>query len=482
VPTFGVEAKGSKKKRAGAGQRPEVAGPKPLDLRVPAGKRVVAVTGPNTGGKTVCLKVAGLMALMAKAGLLLPVDADPGGPSPSLHWFDSVLADIGDSQSLQQSLSTFSGHVRRLRRVLGAAGPLSLVLLDEVGSGTDPGEGAALARAVLDALADRAGLTLATTHHAELRGVAGQDARYAAASMGFDTASLAPTYALTWGAVGASNALDIAQRLGFDAAVVGDARQLAANEEAAREAAAADMARVAVSVEQQLGETRARLERRRATHRAREEAVAALRRTEQELAALRGTVARGPALVSQVVARSVLELQLALAEFRRGKLEAAELAARLEALEALLPPRLRPGQQQQQQGGGGGGGYGLLEGVDLKPGDSVSVPKLGVFGEGTVVKVRRGAGVGCEDGLPLLKLHAEQHPPSCLDRRSLGTSSPSTSRCPACRAAAARSRCLSTRWCCRMTPGRPLRRRSKCSSNRRGMGTRAGATVPTATC
>lgn len=123
------------------------------------------------GGKTITLKTAGLMALMAKAGLYLPADPEalnpapsttnepltpslnptqPDTPQPSLHWFDLVLADIGDSQSLEQNLSTFSGHVRRLRRVLGAAGPLSLVLLDEVGSGTDPLEGAALARAVLD--------------------------------------------------------------------------------------------------------------------------------------------------------------------------------------------------------------------------------------------------------------------------------------------------------------------------------------------
>lgn len=378
------------------GQSRAAAHPKPLDLRVPAARRVVAITGPNTGGKTVCLKVAGLMALMAKAGLFLPIDrgsssssrtaVDPATlPAPALHWFDSVLADIGDSQSLQQSLSTFSGHVRRLRRVLGAAGPLSLVLLDEVGSGTDPGEGAALARAVLDALADRAGLTLATTHHAELKVVAVQDGRYTNASMGFDTASLAPTYKLTWGAVGASNALDIAQRLGFDAAVVSDARRLAASEEAARAEAAADMARVAASVELQLKDVRARLARRKQARAAHAARVAALRSTERELSALRGTVARGPALVSQVVARNVLELQLALAEFRRGKLDAAVLAQRLETLEALLPPRLRPGGGQQ--GGSGGPLDGVMDASQLQPGASVSVPKLGVFGEGTVLKV-----------------------------------------------------------------------------------------------
>jgi dsDNA-specific endonuclease/ATPase MutS2 len=315
---------------------------------------------------------------MAKAGLFLAVEA--GSPPPRLWWFSSVLADIGDSQSLQQSLSTFSGHVRRLRRVLAAAGPSSLVLLDEVGSGTDPGEGAALARAVLDALAPRGGLTLATSHHAELKALPSEDARFANAAMGFDTASLAPTYELTWGAAGASNALDIAARLGFDGAVVADARALAASEEAARAAAAADMARVAASIEAQLAETRARLERRRLHRAEAEERLAGLRTTEHSLSKLRGTVVRAPGLVRQVVSREVLQLQLALAEFRRGTIDAAALSQRLEKVEAALPPHLRPGSE-----GGTGGAAG--NGPALSVGDRVTVPKLGVFGEGTVVKV-----------------------------------------------------------------------------------------------
>ncbi|KAI8474386.1 MAG: hypothetical protein J3K34DRAFT_139599, partial [Monoraphidium minutum] len=392
VPSF-FGTPGGAAPRSGPAPRP-----RPLDLRVPPAKRIVAITGPNTGGKTVCLKVAGLTALMAKAGLFLPMErgssgssggsgdgSSPPPPPPRLSWFGSVLADIGDSQSLQQSLSTFSGHVRRLRRVLGSAGPGSLVLLDEVGSGTDPGEGAALARAVLDALADRAGLSLATTHHAELKGAAGQDARYANASMGFDAAGLTPTYTLSWGTAGASNALDIAARLGFDAAVVADARALAANEEAAAAEAAADMARVAASVGGQLAEVRQRLARRRAARGAREARLAELRGTERQLAGLRRNVRRGPSLVAQVVARSVLELQLALAEFRRGSLEAGELAARLEALEALLPPRLRPGQQAA--GGGGMGAAYTPAAADLKRGDRVMVPRLGDLGHGTVHKV-----------------------------------------------------------------------------------------------
>lgn len=141
--------------------------PQPLDLRLPD-VAVVAITGPNTGGKTVTLKTVGLMALMAKAGMFVP--ADPAAVQqygqPVVAWFGSVLADIGDAQSLQQSLSTFSGHIRRIKNVLAAAKSDSLVLLDEVGSGTDPVEGAALARSILDKLAGMCPLTVATTHHA----------------------------------------------------------------------------------------------------------------------------------------------------------------------------------------------------------------------------------------------------------------------------------------------------------------------------
>ncbi|KXZ48804.1 hypothetical protein GPECTOR_25g388 [Gonium pectorale] len=289
-------AAGSGDPASGAASSPAGLLPRPLDLRVPAGKAVVAITGPNTGGKTVTIKAAGLMALMAKAGLFLPCDprvgereADGAGPeagaAPRLAWFDRVLADIGDSQSLQQSLSTFSGHIRRIKQILAVAGPGSLVLLDEVGSGTDPLEGAALARAVLDRLAAQARLTLATTHHAELKAAADEDARFVNVSMAFDTASLRPTYSLRWGAAGASNALDIAETLGFDRSVVQDARAVAAAMAAAAAASRgggsgsggapswreSQVAGVARSLVAQLEETRAELE---ATRERRERRVA----------------------------------------------------------------------------------------------------------------------------------------------------------------------------------------------------------------
>jgi DNA mismatch repair protein MutS2 len=201
----------------------------PVSVRVAEPVRVVAITGPNTGGKTVTLKAVGLAALMARAGLFLPC-----ATTPRLPWCSQVLADIGDEQSLQQNLSTFSGHIRRIARVLAAL-PLaehqpgaSLVLLDEVGAGTDPAEGSALAIALLRQLAERARLTIATTHFGELKALKYADPRFENASVAFDVDTLSPTYHLQWGIPGRSNALAIAARLGLEAVVLDQARALLA--------------------------------------------------------------------------------------------------------------------------------------------------------------------------------------------------------------------------------------------------------------
>ena len=195
----------------------------PVSLVVASELRVVAITGPNTGGKTVTLKSVGLAALMARAGLFLPCSG-----TPRLPWCAQVLADIGDEQSLQQNLSTFSGHIRRIARILealpagasaegGASGTAgaALVLLDEVGAGTDPLEGSALATALLKHLADRSRLTIATTHFGELKALKYNDPRFENASVAFDVDTLSPTYRLQWGIPGRSNALAIARRLGL---------------------------------------------------------------------------------------------------------------------------------------------------------------------------------------------------------------------------------------------------------------------------
>ncbi len=198
----------------------------PISVEVSTELRVVAITGPNTGGKTVTLKSIGLAALMARAGMLVPCSGEP-----SLPWCAQVLADIGDEQSLQQSLSTFSGHVKRISRILTALqqGPApALVLLDEVGAGTDPSEGTALATALLKALANRARLTIATTHFGELKALKYSDARFENASVAFNAETLSPTYELLWGIPGRSNALAIATRLGLDQQVLEQAQELLA--------------------------------------------------------------------------------------------------------------------------------------------------------------------------------------------------------------------------------------------------------------
>ncbi|MBN3891840.1 MAG: endonuclease MutS2 [Nostoc sp. JL31] len=202
----------------------------PVDLLINPLIRVVTITGPNTGGKTVTLKTLGLAALMAKVGLFVPA-REP----VEIPWFDKVLADIGDEQSLQQSLSTFSGHIRRISRILEALGdegesnapcpmPNSLVLLDEVGAGTDPVEGSALAIALLQYLANHAQLTIATTHFGELKALKYEDERFENASVEFDESTLSPTYRLLWGIPGRSNALTIALRLGLKPEVVEEAK------------------------------------------------------------------------------------------------------------------------------------------------------------------------------------------------------------------------------------------------------------------
>ncbi|HAZ49684.1 MAG TPA: endonuclease MutS2 [Cyanobacteria bacterium UBA11371] len=202
----------------------------PVDLLIQPNIRVVTITGPNTGGKTVTLKTLGLAALMAKVGLFVPA-REP----VELPWFEQILADIGDEQSLEQSLSTFSGHIRRISRILNAIGgeeqtspitndqlPItnSLVLLDEVGAGTDPAEGSALAIALLQYLADNALLTIATTHFGELKALKYEDERFENASVEFNDVSLSPTYRLLWGIPGRSNALTIARRLGLKPEVI----------------------------------------------------------------------------------------------------------------------------------------------------------------------------------------------------------------------------------------------------------------------
>ena len=259
--------------------------------------RTLVVTGPNTGGKTVVLKTAGLFCLMAQSGMHVPGEAGTG-----MSCFAEILADIGDEQSIQQSLSTFSGHVKNVVSILGKAGPGALVLLDELGAGTDPSEGAALGVAILEELQRRGAVTIATTHHNAVKIYAATTPGAMNAAMEFDERTLRPTYRLLAGIPGRSQAFAIAENYGLDPAVIARARaQRTIGEErfdrlmeqleheraeAARERREAAAASAAIAVERrELEEQAAKQQRSWAerTERLQRETRPALREAEREL-------------------------------------------------------------------------------------------------------------------------------------------------------------------------------------------------------
>ena len=357
----------------------------PIDLEL-GGLRGVVISGPNTGGKTVALKTLGLAALLHQCGLR------PPAAEAALPVFDAVLADIGDQQSIEMSLSTFSAHLRNLLAILDGATERSLVLVDELASGTDPVEGSALAQALLARLVHQARLTVVTTHYPEVKEWASATDGVANAATGLDPETHEPLYRLALGRPGTSHALETAERLGLDHAVVEEARarvaperlrvaELLAEAEAAERAAAAgraeaeeelrDAARAAAEARAREAELRAEIEEVRASAaREREAAVAAAERelaeARAELRALRDEI-RAARRQQEQARRAAREPGRAERERDRRLGEASTRAARAErALRAALPP--------------------LEATAPLAAGDPVEAPELGV--RGTIVTIR----------------------------------------------------------------------------------------------
>lgn len=361
----------------------------PVDLVINPKIRVVTITGPNTGGKTVTLKTLGLAALMAKVGLFIPA-REP----VELPWFDQVLADIGDEQSIEQSLSTFSGHIRRISRILEALGhgevealgeaeeaesadssavpthsslptPHSLVLLDEVGAGTDPAEGSALAIALLRYLAEHAQLTLATTHFGELKALKYQDEQFENASVEFNDVTLSPTYRLLWGIPGRSNALTIARRLGLKPSIVEQAQTYVGG-------ATEDINQVIAGLEAQRRsqETKAQeatqlLAQAERLHQEVTRKAAGLQAREEELKlsqerAVQAAIAQAKAEIAQVIRR--LQQGSATAQDASAATEAVNEIAQRHLPTRQQPPKPKPGFRPQV-------------------GERVRIPKLGQTAE-----------------------------------------------------------------------------------------------------
>ena len=362
----------------------------PINIQINPSIKVVAITGPNTGGKTVTLKTLGLAALMAKVGLFIPA-REP----VEIPWFAEVLADIGDEQSLQQNLSTFSGHIRRISRILAAIKNLGLeghggalldpeqssqdslgitsavedkfpkpvlVLLDEVGAGTDPAEGSALAIALLKYLADHVQLTIATTHYGELKALKYQDPRFENASVEFDEVSLSPTYRLLWGIPGRSNALTIARRLGLPAEIT----QVAT---LGMGSTSADLNQVIAGLEGQRRQQELKaeeatqlLQQTEVLHQELSQRAIALQQREQQLKKQQEQV------VQEAIAEARLEIATVIRNLQKSGNTAQEAQKARQSLEAIQSQQIPPKPK-------------INPGFRPQVGDRVRISQLGQTGE-----------------------------------------------------------------------------------------------------
>ncbi|CAG9467565.1 unnamed protein product [Pedinophyceae sp. YPF-701] len=337
--------------------------PVPIDIEISGPVRCVVVTGPNTGGKTALLKALGLCALMARSGLYVPASAPARLPA-----FSNVLADIGDEQSLSSSLSTFSGHLSRIQALRAESDSRSLVLLDEVGTGTDPAEGTALGAALLQRLVKGgpggAGLSLATTHMGLLASLKYNDPRFENASVEFDAEKLAPTYRVLWGVPGRSNAIAIAERLGMEGGVIESARDRMGR-----------AARSVLALTEELESARLEEEELGARREAREREAAALK---AQVSALKQRAAQHERDTAAKGARAMKKhLNKALSDVRKAARTAAAHAANADVAGTGAAGAPAPAAAAAEQSA-------PAKGWTPSAGDAVSVPKL--RGRGTVIE------------------------------------------------------------------------------------------------